>query len=249
MDFLTFLNESSYRTTITQAEAIELVKKHCSHIDKDNYIIRGANNTGQYYIFEGQKGNRESRNKDSNGNYYTVMIDHFIKKTKSNLPLRSASIICTNISNKRQAKIFGDNMYVILPYDDTIIGCVNKPDIWMTKTSIGDDFGDLEQYNTLFLECNIDSSSYESIVRDIKHIIENINDNSSSQEEFVAELFKHDVNNVEKYLSYTYDPKQLNFTTIKSNEISKIHSKCEFWIGGPCVAVLLDRWEEFLEML
>lgn len=250
MNFLTFLNESSYRTTLTQLEAVELVKTKCKNIDLDHYIIRGANNTGGYYILEGQKGERKSRQNYSNGNYYTILIDHFIKKNKTNLPLRSASVICTNIKNKRQAKIFGDNMYVILPYDDTIIGCVNKPDIWMTETSIGDTFNDLEQFNSLFLKCGIDSTSYKSIVKDIKHIIDthDISTSPSHIDELVK-IFLNDSNNVEKFLEHAYSAKNLEFTSIKSNQINTVENKCEFWIGGPCVAILIDRWDEFKELL
>lgn len=107
--------------------AIDVIKKHCSI---KYYLYRwfetSKYDTNDFFIIDAKKGKRSSKNTT---NYYTVILDNIFDTVPSYkyFPKRSESIICT--TSTKTASHYG-TPYVILPFEETILGSVTEDDIW-----------------------------------------------------------------------------------------------------------------------
>lgn len=245
MKFKEFLNENSYsdgnyKQLITIDEAKKLLNTHCKNMDFNEPYWRGMSNGASSYILEGSKGNRKSIN---TSNHYTIIIDDILQSKDKNYPLRSKSIICANNYNLNTAVQFGEKVYAIFPYDNTIIGATSKEDIWFTSIKLGKFNGKLDAINDLFKFAGIEATS----IKDITHQIELLFDKKPRDLDYLQKkLIKHFDNKESIYddLIKAYSPDSMNFTFGNSNIINKIKGPRELWFGGKCIAIEYNTFKE-----
>lgn len=228
MKFIQFLNEK-YKESLTEEEVKKIIAEKCKNFDHGNPIWRGMNNSGDFTKITGQNGYRESAN---TFNYYTVLIDHFSKK---GMPLRSKSIICS--TEHSYAKNYGD-VYAIIPYDDTIIGVVNNPDIWGVPVEFNSGYREeIDELNNIYQSKGIKSDSYSSIKDGIIKLIE-------KGDTKIIEIFGDDPSRVDVELKDAYSPEFLRFDYMTSKEYDKYYKNSELWISGPCVAIKKEIYKK-----
>lgn len=222
MNFIQFLNEK-YKENLTEEEFRKILKEKCSKYDYEAPIWRGMSNSGDFVKVTGKDGFRQSAN---TSNHYTILIDHF---TKEGNPLRSKSIICS--TEHTYAKNYGAEVYAIIPYDDTIIGVVNNPDIWDVKVDFNSGYREeIDELNNLYTKKGIKDTSYETIKNGIIKLIE-------KGDEEIIEIFGDDISVIDRELKDAYSPEFLNFTYMTNKEYYKYYGNSELWISGPCIAV------------
>lgn len=251
MNFSTFLLESDYKKKIDKDTAIKLIKDNC---DTKKILYRGMTNTGTFLKVNGADGHRESAN---TSNYYTVILDKFIKDKGKDLPLRSKSIICTD--DHYTATQFGGEVYIILPYKTTILGKVNASDIWATKVKIGNVNLPIEYWNDMYNDTDIDVSSYESIIKSLEKLLNDdlVDDKDYTEDdlaysdatEYLYLAFDFDAKNVSPYIekAYNIDTLGFKFVTADKNKIGRTSS--EYWIGGDCIAITESAWDKIKDEL
>lgn len=240
MNFTEFLIQESkltntYKTSIDLDKALELVNTKCSDTKFERPLIRGMRGSDDAYIFEGQNGSRRSITKT---NYNTVILDTVIKELDDKYPLRSASVICTTLDDIDSTDRFGNDKYVIFPYNDTIIGYLTKStDLNYTKFDINGVQQGTGAFRGILTSNKIGDSSFAEIVKDIKSAL-----NDKNEDKRLLKLFG-DVTDVEQTLKDMYAPKNLgyDFGTMKDVK-NKVDGEC--WIGGKCVAIKYDIWEK-----
>lgn len=156
-----FKDMTHYRKAITnQDEIIKLIKEKC---DIKNYLYRGFEANDDYYIIDGSKGKRASKNTT---NYYTQILDYIFKNDSKykDYPLRSESIICS--TSKNTASHYGET-YVILPFKGVDIGYIGSNDMWETYIHIGEYDFQIMQWNRIFEEMGISDSDYWQIIHNL----------------------------------------------------------------------------------
>lgn len=157
-----FKDMSHYRKKIdSEDEIVKLIREKC---DISNYLYRGFEDDGDYYIIDGSKGKRVSKNTT---NYYTVILDHIFKNEPQykGFPLRSESIICS--TSKKTASNYG-NVYVILPFKGVDIGYIGSDDIWRSYVNIGDYETRIHAWNDIFAAIGIDNGSdYNTMINNL----------------------------------------------------------------------------------
>lgn len=248
MNFLQYLNENRQRvnnqhsTKIDLEEAKKILIEKCSNMDFNKPIWRGSKSgEAESYILEGQKGSRRSAN---TSNHYTLILDEQLKKYK-NYPLRSKSIIMASHDNKDYAQEFG-GLYAVFPYNDTIIGVCPRDDIWYTDVNhLGETF---EIMNGVFNELEIPDGSFDGIVEYLSNNKESVIKlaRSSDEKKFVEYIYDGKSSIKDKVIDL-YDLDKCGFSFITTDKISSIYNKkLELWIGGPCVAISYNTWNELV---
>lgn len=232
MKFIQFLNEK-YKESLTEEEVKKIINEKCKNFDPETPIWRGMSNSGDFVKVTGEKGFRKSANTT---NHYTVLIDHF---SDNDAPLRSKSIICS--TEKSYAKNFGNTVYVIVPYDDTIIGVVNNPDMWGLEVSFNSGYrGEIDELNVLYQKKGIKDISYETIKNGIIDLIK-------KEDEEIIEIFGDDVSKIDRELHDAYHPESLHFDYMNTKQYSKYYNNSELWISGPCIAIKENKFKNLFD--
>lgn len=257
MKFKDFLNEKEYsngqyKTEISLEDAIHIIKTKCKKVDIHKPFWRGMKGGGNdAYIFKGENGNRKSSDLDF-GNYYTVILDHFIKKQNPRNPLRSASIICANTANYKHIKHFGNNRYAIFPYDTTIVGYVNGADIWQSEIKFPNGEVGLYDFNGMLYKASttkhsVRQDTFEHIVEDIQFIISMDEKDRNKYQNYIHKMFDGDPDNVEEYLKKLFDKDGPIYFFGDSSEDDS--AEREVWIGAECIAIKESVYKEILKEL
>lgn len=259
------LDEPSYKTKISEDDAIKLIKEHCKNVDVNKPLFRGMNRGDDFCVIEGQKGGRKSKNTT---NHYTLIIDEQLKNKFSHAPLRSKSLICSN--NLSYTSSFGNATYALFPYDDVEIGKCEYQDLWDTNIFFTREFrGSIDFINIMLNEVIKNPASYGEIVKAIAKVLDNPDFEDSGDDEdgrvLVYKAFKdiwedwddgdewEDVDKesvVEGVLEQAYDPEHglnMEFGTYKELEIDELDSNHEFWFGGKCVAIMVQEYKSLLK--
>lgn len=236
--------KEAYKESIkTDEDAIKMVLEHCKDalntINKP--IVRGMNDSGKYVKITGWDGERASRNTT---NHYTTILDSVLPP---GYPERSKSIICINYDGVNYAENFGD-VYAILPFDGVKIGVCRDHDIWETLVTIGKTEKTITDWNDQFSALGLNEEYYKDFIHDLEQAIE---DDRSSHEDPDDWTIAHDLRDIEdldEAIREGYAEQFQLATTAKSFEYNDggVH---ELWIGGPCVAIRLEDFDEFKELL
>lgn len=243
MSFKTYLLEnttSKYRTPIDKDTAIELIKKNCKNAVLDKPLFRGTNVLEPYQLVQGENSYRKPK---TGKGYYNVLIDHFIDVDNSKFPKRSASIICISNAGKTYAKGFG-KLYVVLPYDTTLIAECPENDIWDVQV----DNLTFDQFNDELLFNDVSNDTFEDIV---DGIVEILKENKSKALKHFFES-KSDKESIIKKLHSEFsvtNNKYIGFKLIKNKDIPT-DTENELWIGGKCVMIEYDEYfDEILPLI
>lgn len=234
MNFSQFLNENikNYIDSLhDEYKLIELIKNNCKNYDFNQPIWRGMKDVGRYAIIEGQKGGRVSVNTN---NYYTKIIDYNLKKQSGSYPLRSKSIICS--TDYSTALGFGDTVYLIIPFDNVIIGQCEFDDLWHSEITINGHKMKVHKWNQFWDKHNL-SDKINSSDDLADQIIDIINKpNKDEDETDLADIFDNKPGIVKDSLRLAYSLKSFNFT-FGSTKTLNMGKDNELWIGGKCIAV------------
>lgn len=207
-----FKDMSHYRKEIENVDdVVKLIKEKC---DVKNYLYRGFEDDGDYYIIDGSKGERVSKNTT---NYYTLILDQIFATGSAykNYPLRSKSIICS--TSKKTASHYG-NVYVVLPFKGVDIGYIGSDDIWNSDIEIGEMNFKLPAWNRIFEGMGVSDDGYYDILnilvrehRDgletIKEIVEDYyhsdDEDEDYDEDYVAS--EHDIESyIDGYAEFSF---------------------------------------------
>lgn len=247
MKFQQFLIEGTsdgkYKTPITEDEAIELIKTKCTKVNVLEPFWRGMRKqTGSYFKFQGDSGNRLSATLKESGNYYNTILDHYIQDENKNYPLRSKSIICANNANFNHTEHFGNQKFAIFPYDTTIIGYLPKFDIWLCKLQFGNKTIEFLDFNELLSNAgNINSLDYNELINGIKKVISKTfipsNGLANKATATLRSYFENE-DQVESILKKAFNDIDYFFGDASKDD----HTEREVWIGGPCIGIEFTKY-------
>ena len=244
MKFIDFLKESEeqkaevYKTKVNFDDMIEKIKKEYDKLPAlDEVLFRGMTGDENAYLLNANARNRTS---GDTSNHYTIIFDEYLKK--KNLPLRSRSLICSTKASR--AREFNSNLFVIIPVNkDSIVGVVNKEDIWDLKLQNKDRLRhSVIRFNDLYSNLGILDNSFDDIAKGIEKNITPPWDNDSKQ--LLAKYFDNKSSIKDQLLDY-YDLEKLGatFETIKT---AAKKDNTEVWISDKAYAINYEIYEQAL---
>jgi hypothetical protein len=267
--FKTFINEAadnilrkpSYNS-IQVKEAIKLLNARCKDalwmLTENKPLYRGddeaekpVHKTG-FATVDPSKTVRKSQNTK---NYYTLIFDNH--PDMKQYPKRSRSFIAT--TEIENASGYGDNAFVLIPYDGVKIGVVAAGDMWSHRISLFDDeFGDrIEAVNSSFsripeLKLATSWKDWEQFDKKLKHndinAIKNFENAFGGFEDEEAIAFKRYYNGFLKEVFRAYSPYVLGFTCQTTKTLNH-NLDSEVWVGGPCMLISESMWKKMIEAL
>lgn len=249
-EYLTEAEDKPYNKVTASYEDAEylLLNKCCQFLatNPEQPIIRGSwTSTNDSYIVHGETGKRSSRN---TSNYYTVILDKFLSPL--GYPKRSQSIICGNYKNMTHVGEYG-HVYALIPFDNTKIGVCPGEDIFDTVLNLFGARVRINGWNILFESKKLPDDNYNKFIDELFRLI--------SSDKFKASTIPSDERIVEYIISRGIDTKQKlehhfeeaytsPFKLINVDEVNIINDvPRELWIGGKCVQIRLDLYNEFLK--
>lgn len=272
MRFKQFLNEEPigkkprYKT-LTFAEAKESLEAHCKDamwmLRDDLPLFRGSPTDSKrvnksFYIgdptltvrrsqgYQGQHGTPGTLN------YYTTLMDNL--PAYEGWPKRSKSFIAA--TSEGNAASYSDSPRrptIIIPFDGVPIGVVPFSDIWsVASDDLG--FNRIKQMAGL-----VPTDSWESFLAVADDLKKNVGNNGREQE-IIKKLFGHlaakdsNFKEIEKdfigFLNKQFDPDKLEFKKVTTKTLEALRPSLrnnEVWIGGKCLFVNSQVWEELRE--
>lgn len=236
MNFKKFLIEYQHRNPVDGEgdevfkNAVKIAREQCGQALTNPHcvIYRGTHSGSEhpYEILHGEAGERMSANTT---NHYTVILDHVLGKR--GYPKRSASIICSTDEGK--AEQYG-TVYRIFPFDNVVIGVCPTFDIFHTFVDLDGSRKPIYQWNDSFDDWNISDSSWEDFLESAV---------KSKMPEFRGKTKQE----IESMITLGYAVKS-GFNTTTPNQMKKFpKSDRELWIGGKCLAIREDKFEEFMD--
>jgi hypothetical protein len=126
-------------------EFITILKTNCKEFLKNPVCItRSLYLSNKYLLIDPKKYNRTSKTKD---NIYNIIIDEYWTE----IPKRSQSICCANTLNRSYLDIFGDQTYLVIPFDNSKWGVCPGNDMWASLYIFGLDIkGFINIFNSLY---------------------------------------------------------------------------------------------------
>lgn len=246
MDFKQYLTERT-KKSISEDEVIEIIKSNCKNININWPLYRGMTIGPAYQIIDTSNSYRISANTT---NHYTIMIDRVLNKLDPSYPKRSKSLICS--TNRGYADLYAEDhmddngaLYVIVPFDDVVLGVCPTKDIWEIKTLLGNKYRTIHDINSMMFFARVPDDSYEDILDFLISDKWDRNRNHELDECFPLGITKEDA---DKKLMSMYSNDNLKFSFIKSNEISSYKNN-EVWFSGKCIAILARKWKNICDTL
>lgn len=124
-----------YTSAVDPSMVLDLLQTHCSqalHTMGKTPMARFSRKGYEIVsIVDPTVGERKSQNTT---NQYTLLMDN--SPYMKDFPKRSRSIICHSIYPPYYESGASDNMYMIYPFDNTVIGVCPDEDLWDTKVTI-----------------------------------------------------------------------------------------------------------------
>jgi len=229
-----------YKKSIPARDVEKMLNEHCKDAMKlfHRPIWRGMTSGSDAMIIHGEAGGRTSAN---TSNYYTVIMDKFLPYF--GYPKRSKSIICANNENKDYTRGFGAR-YAIFPYDDVSIGVCQSYDLWETPSfKIGKcpDKRSIESWNSFYRRNGLSPDSWEEFKDSLEEKMQGDSEESHNLLEWFGPIEK-----ISSVFEQAYSPENLGLELTNSANIDKIRGSHELWIGGPCIAISQDVWDEMM---
>lgn len=260
MKFADFLNEAisdgDYKTNIDIEKAKELLKEHCSNADITKPLYRGMRGKADAYILQGNKSSRMSLSKE--GLFYTIMVNEAISAVNKKYPLRTNSVICTTSID--YAKRFGTDIYVLFPYNDSIIAKIERSDIFdVTVDVLNAKYPETLMQISNFFKIPSYVKSFEGIVN---HIQSEFKSSIQSQKTIDDMLGRSEKDGYElkcEYHRYFKDvddvkPQLLKMFTVDNLGITFIHNKNidnsksnEAWVSDKMIAIHESVYKQLIK--
>lgn len=232
--FKKFLQESTYKSDITAEEAKKLFDEHCSDMDFNKPLWRGfRNDEVDAMLVQGELGGRKSANTT---NHYTVILDKFLPPL--GYPKRSGSIIVGNNQNREYTRGFGKR-YAIFPYNNVPIGLAKHFDIWGLEVQLKTGQPrELDRFNIVLNRDGVSDESYKDLIGSIYDKIK------SGENDYLLDIFGRTIPEINKTLRDAFTPPNLKVGLYTTANIHEYENQAECWIGGKCLAIKEDVWEE-----
>lgn len=245
-DFISEATEdgiSKMYTKSTYDEVYEILKTHCmKNLKNEDLLYRGMRKSGDYLLAEGKKGNRKSIEVS---NHYTKIIDEQLPKLSPDYPLRSQSLICcTGLSHARS---FGNQIYVVIPYDDVTVGVAQRYDIWYTKINIGHVNVDMYKLNNLWDDIGADDEfrSLEHLAKYIASEYKAMEKGHVPENKIFMDMFDG-IDDIKQNVIDAYNVKNMKFEFIKLHELNTSIAR-EIWFSGKAVLIKEDLFNYIKE--
>lgn len=249
MNFLEFLNESTYKKDIDQEEAIKYIKEKCSL----NYFYRGMSGNNDFYILDGSARQRKSIS--DTGNYHNIIIDVNIFEKNRNYPRRSNSIICATQANKTWAKEFGE-LYVIFPFKNIVCGYTKEYDLIKNYPVIGrNEYRyHFDHIAEIFKDADITDADFDDMVAELeskkRSLSKEVDDGYELSEED-AKLY--DVldsidGSIEDELLNAYSLKNMKIDFVKCENIDNTQMY-ELWFSDNCIAIKESTFRKIKDLI
>ena len=254
MNFRQFLQEMTsksieevpkqYKTKISIEQVKKYAIEHCRDYLKNDdapLIFRGMSGKDTYLL----DTTHTIRKSAHTNNAYTLILDQFLP---SEYPRRSQSIICTG--DKQKALNYGE-VFVILPFNGTKIGSVNKRDIWDVFYSNTNNiraftklFNELDEFNI-----DIKIETYDDVIEALQELCKfDLSELSFFTKEDVERADDGDNPSYEyinKNLKEVFSVKNLEFDAFTPKNLNNHKfDGAEYWIGGKSLAIPLQVWKE-----
>lgn len=240
----------TYKIELSEDRAVALIAKNCQHALKFlvTPIVRGMtgmhgyNENQTFMLVHGAAGERSSTN---TSNHYTVILDKVLPPL--GYPKRGSSIICGNFANRDHANNYGD-LYAILPFDGTPIGVCPDFDMWGTPITLGDTTHDISDWNDIFVEMGVpeDVETFGEIIDTLVEIRANPDENEA-EFPWLFNIGEGKAAITQAFLEAYSKP----FKLISTDNKAFMHTGFpkEFWIGGKCIAISMDKFRAMREKL
>lgn len=244
----------AYKKQIDINEAVKLINTHCKKINYKKPLYRGMKKSGDFLLMEGQKGGRKS---ETTSNHYTLIIDELLRRHYKTAPLRSKSIICAN--DELYTSIYGET-YVVLPYDDVVIGKTGTSDIWGSKADFAGVNKGLSIMNDRLKKYIEEPKTYDEIVNAIVRDLQS--DDPIEMSKDLIRIWRKikkipedkEITNfkemVEESLRIGYEPSDqldMEFGTYSELGIGEVRYNYEYWFGGKAVVILKSEYDQMLK--
>lgn len=244
---------SEYRKGLTvlhkfenPAQAAKAIKEHFSDslwmVKQNAPFWRGTSDSLDLSIVDPTQTQRRSEN---TSNLYTIIFD--THPERANWPKRSRSLIAT--TNSDYASSYG-RMYAVIPANGSLIGAVNRGDIWNTelknlrtelyvmnervwKHIIGEvyDIDDIEHAAATIAKHGIDDSTKTTITNKFGETFGEVLFGMIEKDGLMPTLYKlYSLNNL--------SPAHTVHTTKNAD---RIHPG-EVWVSGPCLMLEWKTW-------
>lgn len=172
----------SRSANLSEDEFIELLNQNCKdYIDNPKILIRNKERYDYEYSFiDPSKSVRNAykQNTDSyaiaagtNTNHNLLLMDNL--PSWRNFPKRSKSLIGT--TSKNTSSLFGNFIYLVIPYDDVNFGVAPGPDLWSSNVdTYYKDQKHTIKFDSIFAQCfsdlYISDESFNDMISDIQNL-------------------------------------------------------------------------------
>lgn len=256
MKITELLNESLKYEPLQIKKAINQLNTHCKNalwmLHENKPLYRGSrnenlvnllNNNGFVYV-DPSKAQRQSAN---TSNYYTLIFDNIPSMAK--FPKRSKSFICS--TSKYIADGYSDYgpAAILIPFDNTLIGAVNRQDMWDTVIKLAGQSDKVEDWNRSYEGLNLPQTSYNDFISALSKIpqLSNVvNPGAYGTDYRLAMIAAKKPNftglHLAKEIPIAYSPEKTKFTLHTTSNLQGVRGEC--WVGGPCILINYDMWNQ-----
>ena len=239
-------SDISFDDELDLEQTIKLIKKSCSNsiqlIQNDHLIYRGwkYEDIPPYCLIDPTKTTRKS---EGTSNYYTLIFDNHPEMKE--YPKRSKSLICTTDLWTAKKYSVKQRCTMVIPFDTTKIGIVNKSDIWDVNCKLFNCKLSLEHLNIVFKKSGITDNNWDTF----KHQLQD--DEFKNKFLDILNDYQHSIgNNSSLYdnVIEAYSPKNTGFTSCYTANYN-VSGDSEAWIGGKCILIHLRDIEHLDDVL
>lgn len=228
--------------TISEKEVLELIKKDYSkawnNAKNKNFIFRGVYSKDNYIIIEPSKFERKSAYMSDKSNHYTLLLSNL--PSWKRYPRRDKSLICSTTFATAASFSNSDNVFLVLPKNNSKIGVCSEDDLWGAFYNVIDtNDSTILQLNYGLRVLGVTSSDYNSMKNEVNKIFKdnliNVNrlpfkDNIKAN--IIKDLKTKSMINI---LNDILSPERNDFKLVKSGD--KLPINREVWTDGKCVLI------------
>ena len=266
MRFKTFLEAAATERqgarkidTVSMEAAADILNEHCANAlwmrnlkrpiwrgEMDGTLPRALDVSG----FAVTDTSATVRRSENTSNYYTLIFDNI--PSREHLPKRSRSYIAT--TNRHAASDYADNEpFIIIPYDTTPIGVVNKDDMWATSIKFLGATNLVEELNGFFASLELKDNQWSSFVnfdRLLKSGDEAAIDRLRVAVDDAAviglSLQKNSHTAFMEQLDVAYSARATGHAAATTATLKR-SGETEVWVSGKVVLISLSMWERLVK--
>ena len=239
-------------------DAIAMLNAHCKDalwmLDENRPIYRGE--TGDVVMGKVKKTGfatvdtaSTERVSNNTSNYYTLILDNH--PDRKQFPKRSRCYIAT--TNQSRASGYsgwgskGGTM-IIIPFDGTKIGMVNKEDMWDTPVNLFHGHEDIESWNSAFKDMGLSDKVWQTFL----NMDTRLKRGDADALKLFKKAFGSDGEGFEKkFIEGIYDAYSAKKTkhTVVTTATMPHKSSSEVWVGGKAMLISIGMWEKLRKAL